>query len=129
MSANEANAAPQARGFRVALGIALAFVVVLLGTASVKGWGDLEAVRARESVLEGRVTDSVAEIERLERRLLLLRDDPATLERLAREELGMVRPGEKVIVLSERGGRSGGPETLLLDAVEVRVDEQREPID
>lgn len=34
----------------------------------------------------------------------LLRDDPATIEYLARTELGMVRDGETVYILSDRPG-------------------------
>ena len=33
-----------------------------------------------------------------------LRDDPATIEHLARTELGMVRDGETVYILSDRPG-------------------------
>jgi cell division protein FtsB len=33
-----------------------------------------------------------------------LRDDPATIEHLARTELGMVREGETVYILSDRAG-------------------------
>ena len=43
--------------------------------------------------------ESQARVERLRFRLVLLREDPMTLERLAREELGMVRPNDVVIVL------------------------------
>ena len=101
MSSEAPPSTPSVRGFRVALGVAIGFVLVLLATAAAKAWGDLSAVRGRERVLEERITDSEAEIERLRGRLELLRDDPDTLERLARRELGMIRPGEKVIVLPE----------------------------
>ena len=59
--------------------------MVLLITAGAKGCGDLESVHDREGVLEQRVADFESEIVRLERRLDLLRDDPDTLERVARE--------------------------------------------
>ena len=38
----------------------------------------------------------------LSERIRLLRDDPDTIEHLARTELGMVRDGETVYILSER---------------------------
>ena len=38
-----------------------------------------------------------AENERLSRALAELRTDPAAVERIAREELGLVRPGERVL--------------------------------
>ena len=40
---------------------------------------------------------------------MLLREDPMTLERLAREELGMVRPDDVVIVLLP--DEAAGPES------------------
>ena len=129
MSPNESTVA-QVTGFRAALTIAVGFVAVLLVTAGAKGYRDLESVRNREAVLQGRIASSESEIERLERRLELLRSDPDTLERLAREELGMVRPGEKVIVLGEL---SRGPSNLLgggaLEAVDIDVDEPGEVVD
>ncbi len=39
--------------------------------------------------------------EQLRRELELLADDPAALERAAREELGLVRPGEVIFRLEE----------------------------
>jgi cell division protein FtsB len=35
--------------------------------------------------------------ERLSRQISELQEDPAVIERIAREELGLVRPGEKVL--------------------------------
>ena len=89
----------QAKPLRVALAGAVAFVLVLLFAAGAKGFGDLDSVRQRETVLEQRIDRARSEIERLRYRLVLLREDPMTLERLAREELGMVRPNDVVIVL------------------------------
>ena len=80
---------------------AAGFVVVLLLTAGAKGCRDLDLVRERETVLEQRILRTEAEVGRLERRVLLLRGDPMTLELTAREELGMVRPEDVVIVLPE----------------------------
>jgi len=89
------------RSLLVPLVGAICFVLVLLLTAGAKGCRDLEVVHEREALLEGRIVRTEAEVARLERRLDLLRDDPMTLELLAREELGMVRPGDVVIVLPD----------------------------
>ncbi|MFQ5698437.1 MAG: septum formation initiator family protein [Myxococcota bacterium] len=58
--------------------------------------------------LEGAVHERDAEIADLERervelidRVRALRDDPEQIERVAREHLGMVRPGEVVIRWSD----------------------------
>jgi cell division protein FtsB len=44
------------------------------------------------------------ENDRLRRELSALADDPAALERAAREELGLVRPGELVFRLEDGDG-------------------------
>jgi cell division protein FtsB len=54
---------------------------------------DLESLRARNRDLH-------ADIERLSRDAEALRDDPAAIERVARTELGWVRPGEIVVDLT-----------------------------
>ena len=53
---------------------------------------DLTALRARNREL-------AAENDRLEREAEALRDDPAAIERVARTDLGWVRPGEIVVDL------------------------------
>jgi cell division protein FtsB len=57
---------------------------------------DLAALRLRNWELS-------AEDERLARDAAALRDDPAAVERVARNELGWVKPGEVVVDLG--GGR------------------------
>ena len=54
---------------------------------------DLKGLRARNAQL-------VAENERLSREAAALRDDTAAIERVARVELGWVRPGEIVVDLT-----------------------------
>ena len=74
---------------------------MLLAVAGLKGSRDLEAARERLDVLERRIQETRRRNQELKRSIQLLQDDPATLERLAREELGMVRPSDVVIVLPE----------------------------
>ena len=90
-----------AKPLRVALAGAAGFLMILLLTAGAKGCRDLDVVHQREALLGQRVHRTQIEIERLERRVTLLKEDPMTLERMAREELGMVRPKDVVIVLPE----------------------------
>ena len=54
--------------------------------------------RTRIAALEAKAAALEAENVRLERRITDL-DDPATVELLAREQLGLVRPGEVPYVL------------------------------
>jgi cell division protein FtsB len=77
----------------------LAFLLALLAVAGIKSYRDLAAVRGQEAALRQQVEQTQQRIEALRHRVERLRSDPAALERLAREELGMVRPGDVVIVL------------------------------
>jgi cell division protein FtsB len=88
------------RALAVVAGVVL---VALLAAAGFQSWRDLAAVRAREAELAARLAETRAKIAALEGRIGRLRHDPSTLERLAREELGMVKPGDVVIVLPAEG--------------------------
>lgn len=78
---------------------AVLLFVVLLGAAGFKSYRDLTAARAREQQLDTRIQESRAAIDRLRGRIDRLRGDPAMLERLAREDLGLVRRQDVVIEL------------------------------
>lgn len=89
----------QSLPLRLALGGGVVFVVGLLITAGAKGYRDLQIVRQREARLGARIGAAEVRLEDLRHRLELLRYDPATLERLAREELGLVGREDIVFVL------------------------------
>jgi cell division protein FtsB len=89
----------QSLPLRLALGGAVIFVSGLLFTAGAKSYRDLQIVRQREAELAVRIAASEERLEEQRHRLQLLREDPATLERLAREELGLVREDDLVFVL------------------------------
>jgi cell division protein FtsB len=91
--------------FRPVLGAAVFLFMALLAIAGLKSWRDLESARERERLLETRIEATNGEIERLRGKIERLRDDPGALERLAREDLGMVRPGDVVIELPRPAGR------------------------
>jgi cell division protein FtsB len=93
----EAPARPDS--LRAVLGAAVLFFSVLLVFASVKSHRDLVAAREHQRGLERTIHDTRERIEVLRGRIDRLRRDPDTLERLAREELGMVKPNDVVIVL------------------------------
>ncbi|HVF60049.1 MAG TPA: septum formation initiator family protein [Thermoanaerobaculia bacterium] len=95
----DAAPAPRPRSFRAVLGAVVAGALLLLALAGVKSWQDLAAARAREAALEGENVESEERIAQLQGQIERLKSDPSTLERLAREELGLVRPGDVVIVL------------------------------
>lgn len=83
------------------LGLGVVFLLALLATTGLKGYRDLVASRERERTLESRIEETNVRIEVLEERIRRLRDDPLLLERLAREDIGLVEPGDVVIVLPD----------------------------
>ena len=57
----------------------------------------LKRLRREVDTLVREVRTLEAENERLSRAIRELQEDPAVIERIAREELGLVRPGERVL--------------------------------
>jgi cell division protein FtsB len=88
---------------------AVAFLLLLLGVAGARSWRDLDRARDRQADLELEIEQTEERIETLERRIQRLRRDPLLLERLAREELNLVREGEVVFMLPEPAGAPPGP--------------------
>ena len=88
---------------RVVLGVAVLFLLGLLTTAGVKSYRDLVEVRAHKVNLEQQIQATETRLEALRDHAERIETDPATLERLAREELGMVLPGDVVIILPDDG--------------------------
>lgn len=97
---NEKQPAPaRPDSSRPLVGAAVLLFVALLGVAAWKGSLDLAKARERERLLETRIEETQERIDELRGRIDRLRSDPGTLERLAREDLGMVRPGDVIIEL------------------------------
>lgn len=91
---------PSARPFRTFLGATATVIVIVLLVAGLRSYRDLSIQRARESALEDRISETDERIDQLRREIELLTSDPATIERAAREDLGMARPGDIVIRLT-----------------------------
>ncbi len=79
--------------------VGLLGVLFLLGRAGLESYSGLSELAEREAELKVDIEETRLRVERLERTVELLQDDPVVLERLAREELGFVRPGDTVVVL------------------------------
>jgi cell division protein FtsB len=92
---------PSRRRLHVLLGTAVLVVLAVLGMAAVRSWHDLAAQRAREAAVEAEIARTEADVAALEERIRRLKEDPFTLERLARHELGLVRPQDLVMVFPE----------------------------
>jgi cell division protein FtsB len=95
---------PQGSIWRRALNYLLVFAtVVLLVDALVGERGLVATMRARQRSAElqsnvGRVRDENARLQDLVDRLT---SDPQTIESVAREKLGLIRPGEKLVVVKD----------------------------
>lgn len=89
----------QPRPLRSVISVAVAIALLALAAAGLKSWRDYEQVLAREAALQAEIAAGERRIRALEQKIERLDSDPATLDRVAREELGLVRPDEVVIVL------------------------------
>ena len=82
---------------RIVVGAA---VLLLFAGLTVYGWQGVVRLRQMREQLSSLERENVAlrrDAERLAQIIDRLRNDPAYLERIAREERGMVRPGETVL--------------------------------
>ncbi len=84
---------------RLALGplLALAACLAILATDRQTGLAALLALSEQVARARDSVDDLARERDELSRRVRRLRGDPLAIEAAAREQLGMVRPGEIVI--------------------------------
>ncbi len=98
MSATAA-ASREGRPVRSVTVAAVLFLVLLLAVAGARSYHDLSRARERQAELQTKVDQTQARIEELRRRIERLRHDPVLLERLAREDLGLVEDGDTVVVL------------------------------
>ena len=89
------------RPFPRLLALVVGCFLLLLGLAALSSYRDLAAARDRRQTLQGEIQQTRAENDELVRRIERLRSDPATLERLAREQYRMMRPDDLVIVIPE----------------------------
>jgi cell division protein FtsB len=95
-------------------------IAALLGLAVMSVFGDngvlaLRRLRGEVDTLVRDVRTLEAENERLSRAISELQEDPAVIERIAREELGLVRPGERVLRFP-RSARPGDPVSTVPSA-------------
>jgi cell division protein FtsB len=84
--------------------IALVFVVVAMAVDALVGErGFMAMVRARKQYeeLSQTLTRQKAENARLREEARRLKDDPSAIEELARRNLGLIRPGEKVFIVKD----------------------------
>jgi len=86
------------------LRLAVVFVSVAVIVDAVVGErGLLTTMRARNQfeAANAALAEARAENDRLREQVSRLTDDPAAIEELARDELGLMRPGEKVFIVKD----------------------------
>jgi len=88
---------------RIALGVfgLLTVAMLLLAIFNDKGVIEVRAQAKKLSAIEGEVTKLNNENKQLTTEIQALRSDPNAIEKLAREELKLVKPGEIVLVTPE----------------------------
>jgi len=89
---------------RIALGVfgLLTAAMLLLAVFNDRGALQVRAQSQKLNVLQAEIERLEQENEQLAREIHALRTDPATIERLAREQLKLVKPGEVVLVAPEQ---------------------------
>jgi cell division protein FtsB len=95
---------PSGRGRRIVRWVVLFVAVLIVVNGLVGDRGLLAMLRARREYdeLAAQIARQRAENGRLRDRAQRLRDDPAAIEEVARRELGLIKPGEKVFILKDR---------------------------
>lgn len=84
------------------------YLVVLVGSVLMidalvgeKGLLAMMEARAQHRLLEQSLAEARAENARLREEGRRLREDPAAIEDVARRELGLIRPGEKLFIIKD----------------------------
>ncbi len=87
--------------FRSVIALIVLAVLGLMSTAAFKSYRDLESAKNYERGLLEKIAGAKERIQALDNRIERIRHDPVMLERLAREDLGLVHDGDVVIVLPD----------------------------
>jgi cell division protein FtsB len=98
-----AAAAPPRERSPFLLALAVIALLVAVGAASLRSWHDLAEQRAHEAELAAAIAKTETKVRQLEERNRRLEKDAVTLERLARQELGLVKPEDLVVVFPAPG--------------------------
>jgi cell division protein FtsB len=95
------------RGGRVVRYVLFFVTVVIVIDAVVGEKGLLALLKARRDyqAVEAELDRVRAENTRLREEARRLREDPAAIEEIARRELGLIKPGEKLFILRDAPGK------------------------
>jgi cell division protein FtsB len=93
------------RKLKIILFASLSFFIFLVLTAVFREDGIIKANKLNKKLemLKGDVGNLKRENEKLNREVYALKNNPAYIEKIAREDLGLVKPGEVVFEFVEKG--------------------------
>jgi len=102
-NADQTSSLPRRRRSRVVRYLVLAVGCVLIVDALVGDRGLLAMLKARQQyrTLEAALAHSKTENAQLREEARQLREDPDAIEEIARRELGLIRPGEKLFIVKD----------------------------
>jgi len=100
---------------RLFLGTVLVLIFMIF-TAGDTGFINLWKAHDKLENIESRIEILKNNNQQLEKKITALKNDPFAIEKVAREEYGYIRPGDRVLRLNVLPpGESGGTESSLLD--------------
>ncbi len=90
----------------IVVGVAFLFLITIFTVIfGKKGVMEIHRARKQLAVLQTELAGLEAQRDKLEKEIIRLEKDPRSVERTAREKLGLAAPGEKVIITSGRSAR------------------------
>jgi cell division protein FtsB len=95
--------------YRVAWGLLAVVAVVGIGSLFYPQYAHYRELQRREEALRREYRRGQQQLKRLKHDQEGLRNDPAFVERIAREQLGFARPGETVIKFYDDDGSRSQP--------------------
>ena len=84
-----------------ALLVFVASVIVIDGLVGDRGWLAMLRARHQHEELAAMIARERVENARLREEARRLREDPQAVEEIARRDLGLIKPGEKVFILKD----------------------------
>ena len=87
--------------------VAVAFAIIIDGLFGDGGLVDTMKARQDYAALERHVAELREENAALREEARRLKEDPAAIEAIAREELGLIYPGETLFIVRDRTVRAG----------------------
>jgi cell division protein FtsB len=102
------RAAPGGLGIAYFILLFVACALVVNAVVGENGLVTMLRARSEHEQLAGQVARARAENARLREEARRLKDDPAAIEAVARRELKLIKPGEKVIIIKDVPAPSAG---------------------